>query len=379
MFGLGVIGLVPAYRLAHLPLQIYFHYYLFAYWVMVLVLGPFAALVMAAIAVRFKPQLSAPKIVVVALLCGILIIIKGPILGVVEGISAFAVAEVFLRDFKGASLNLLPPLAYMFLVEIFQGAYNHALAGIRNPQLFDQSLDRLDNRLFHFRASEISHWGVQHLPHWVYGVLDAAYNTWSLRLIGVLLMLSILKGERYALRFMRTVMVCIVLALISYSMVPAKGPYSICPNHAEQFDTTTKSYLIQELLTQRVKMLWAHGLEASQSLAGPDDYYISFPSLHVALPLVAIWFLRPWKRLAVIYSILYAALLLPAILLLEWHYLIDFVGGFVTAPIAIWVAEKASASSRHAPEGIRRAVIVKEVTSVCEGDPAPASIPNAVL
>ena len=89
-------------------------------------------------------------------------------------------------------------------------------------------------------------------------------------------------------------------------------------------------------------MLWAHNITSAVIAVNPEDYYISLPSLHVALPIIAIWFVRPWKRIALIMLGIYVLLLLPSVLLLEWHYLVDFFAGFATAFLAIWLAEKIS-------------------------------------
>ena len=59
--------------------------------------------------------------------------------------------------------------------------------------------------------------------------------------------------------------------------------------------------------------------------------------MHIAQPLVVLWFLRRWKRIA--YTLVaYDIVLVPAILLLEWHYLTDVIGGMIVAGIAIWLA-----------------------------------------
>jgi hypothetical protein len=67
------------------------------------------------------------------------------------------------------------------------------------------------------------------------------------------------------------------------------------------------------------------------------DYFIAFPCMHIAQPLIVMWFLRRWKRIT--YAlILYDVVLVPAILLLEWHYLVDVIGGILVAGAAIGLA-----------------------------------------
>jgi membrane-associated phospholipid phosphatase len=92
------------------------------------------------------------------------------------------------------------------------------------------------------------------------------------------------------------------------------------------------------MLTQRARMLWSHNPTPDASSVDVFDYFISFPSLHIALPLIAIWFLHGYKWIARVYLSIYVLLLIPAIVFLEWHYVIDIAGGFVIALLAIWVS-----------------------------------------
>jgi hypothetical protein len=86
-------------------------------------------------------------------------------------------------------------------------------------------------------------------------------------------------------------------------------------------------------------------LATNRSLSQVDtDYFVAFPCLHIAQPLIVAWFLRKWKRI-VVFLLAYDALLIPAILLLEWHYFVDIVGGVAVAALAI-------ALNRQAKTGI---------------------------
>jgi hypothetical protein len=81
-------------------------------------------------------------------------------------------------------------------------------------------------------------------------------------------------------------------------------------------------------------------LTTNRSLSQVDtDYFVAFPCLHIAQPLIVIWFLRRWKRI-VIFLIAYDLLLIPSILLLEWHYVVDLIGGVAVASMAIWLNER---------------------------------------
>jgi len=70
------------------------------------------------------------------------------------------------------------------------------------------------------------------------------------------------------------------------------------------------------------------------------DSYPAFPSLHLAQALVVLWFMRSYRRS---WNVLLALnfFLLLAVVLLEWHYLVDVVGGVLVALTALWLSGEA--------------------------------------
>jgi membrane-associated phospholipid phosphatase len=68
----------------------------------------------------------------------------------------------------------------------------------------------------------------------------------------------------------------------------------------------------------------------------PRAYYVAFPSMHVAQPLIAAWFLRRWRAVFAIIAG-YCALLVASIVILQWHYAVDIPGGLAVAALAIAV------------------------------------------
>ncbi len=56
--------------------------------------------------------------------------------------------------------------------------------------------------------------------------------------------------------------------------------------------------------------------------------------MHIAQPMVVIWFLRRWRRIALALAV-YDLLLIAAVLMLEQHYVIDIIAGFLVAGLAI--------------------------------------------
>jgi hypothetical protein len=48
--------------------------------------------------------------------------------------------------------------------------------------------------------------------------------------------------------------------------------------------------------------------------------------MHIAQPIIAAWSLRRWPRASAL-AFAYCALLVPCILILEWHYFVDILSG----------------------------------------------------
>jgi membrane-associated phospholipid phosphatase len=59
------------------------------------------------------------------------------------------------------------------------------------------------------------------------------------------------------------------------------------------------------------------------------------------------WFLRPWKRIVAALTAV-NVVLVAAILLLEWHYLVDVLGGVVVAMLAVLVVNREAFRRRPA-------------------------------
>ncbi len=265
----------------------------------------------------------------------------GPGLGLVTFVDELALTEFLTRRagrVQSSLLDILVPALYLLggLVAVF--AFNHAFVAIRYGGTYDAAFRRVDNAIFHTGAYRISQWSLNHLPQWVFELENFAYfSIWS-RLGACLVLCGLLGGRRHAMQLVRTLLLGYTIALLVFFAVPAKGPYSIRPVRVPAYAHSLGAFETQQVLTMRMKRLWAHNLTPDVRDVGIGDYYISFPSLHAALPLIAIWFLRRWRRICLVALSIYAAFLLPSLILLEWHYIIDVFGGFGVAFLSIWLS-----------------------------------------
>jgi hypothetical protein len=242
-------------------------------------------------------------------------------------------------------LDILVPATFLVVGLSLAFAFNHALAAIRDPQTFDPLLARIDTLIFHASATQIAHASLRYLPISFFHFLEVVYFSLYPRLIGVFLLCVLLRDRNYGMKYMRTLLMCFAIAVVTYVFLPAKGPYSTCTLHAFSYPQSLTTFWSQKGLVDRSHALWTHNLSAHVIPVMTEDYYISFPSLHVALPIIAIWFMRPFRRLQYVLAAAYLLLMLPAVMLLEWHYIIDFAGGFCAAALSIWLAERVSTSS----------------------------------
>ncbi len=355
--GIPLLFLTPLFKAARLPFRIDVFGMAGAYWAGTLSSGAFGAILLTLICcspkVTVRPWLARHnaqkgRIAITVILAAVLILLLGPREGSIITIISFGVTELLERrrdTFAAALADVVVPAFYLFIGMALVFSYNHALAGIRNPQTYDAFLDHLDATLFHANASRIAHWSLSHLPLGYFRVLESVYYGLFAQLSALIVLMALLRDRKYSIKYVRTILVCYAIALVVYSILPAKGPYSTCPFHLSSYPRSLITYWTQDGLATRAHMLWVHNLTPGVIDVVSQDYFISFPSLHVALPIIALWFIRPWKRIAYLLLAGYVFLMLPAILLLEWHYVVDFFGGFAAASLAIWLTEQISEAS----------------------------------
>jgi membrane-associated phospholipid phosphatase len=147
-----------------------------------------------------------------------------------------------------------------------------------------------------------------------------------------LILIAVYLGRKAALRFVGTILTAYYLALICYLLWPSLGPFYLCKTHFSEFPSSLGAYAIQRQLLTNLDILWYQGFKDQVSM----DYFIAFPCMHIAQPMIALWWLRQRKPILVVMSIV-NILLVISIVLLEWHYLVDILGGALVALCALWL------------------------------------------
>lgn len=346
----------PVFKLARLPYAFDFVALTTAYWIMP-VGAVFVAILLGILGLPFSVtvqpflnRLRAHKLLgffllfIAILLCWVL----GAGIGTVVFVDSLGIAELSQRyeeQFGSKVLDLLVPAAYLFLGLIAVFAFNHAIVGIRYGGMEDAALNNLDSQIFGVNVSSIAQWGYHHLPNWVFSLFDFIYfSIWS-RIGAALILVAVLGSRKDAVKFVRNILFCYTLALMVFAAVPAKGPYSISKAHLLRYSKNVTSYSTQHMLVNRMKELHAKTLTEDVQKVGVSDYFISFPSLHAALPLIMLWFLRRWRRIQLVIVPIYCLLLIPALVFLDWHYLVDIFGGWSVAIVSIVITEQIALSS----------------------------------
>ena len=160
---------------------------------------------------------------------------------------------------------------------------------------------------------------------------DDFYLTFYPAIGAVLIFLALRAGRKRAIEFVEALLVQYYLALVIFCFLPIQGPFYSAPLQSAGLERAVQAAMLEQA---------NHAFQHTKAIIG-FDYYIGFPSLHVGMVMVAWWFLREW-RIPKILSSLYLVLVVPCVLLVGWHYVVDVIGGVAVAAAAIALARFAS-------------------------------------
>lgn len=349
-----LLSVVPLYYWARLPIHIDFFHMATGYWGATSVSAAFFCIVYSLfvfpIDLTFKPffrriRAQKSRIVIILMLALLMHYALGPLLGAMVTIGALGVGELLERRgpaFKSVMIGILVPAAYLFCGLILVFVINHAQASFIYAPTNDLLFSNLDRLIFHANVADISIWSTNHLPAWFLRFLEFIYYGMFGRLAANIVFASLRGNQKYAVKYVRTILVCYAIALTVFALCPVKGPYSIGTLHLMSYPRSLPTFWSQEAFLTKAQALFARHLTPEVTLVTFNDYYVGFPSLHTALPIITLWFIRPWKRLARFELLVYLTLLLPSIILLGWHFLLDIAGGVATAFLSIWITESIS-------------------------------------
>jgi hypothetical protein len=230
--------------------------------------------------------------------------------------------------------QVILPAVYLFVGLVLVFTYNDVIVAARNPAAYDWFFLKADSYLLHGNSvSVIAHRVFSRFSPHLLASIDNLYYTMFEQVGAGILIVSMCQGMNRGLRLVGTLLTAYYLALLIFCLWPSMGPFFTCAGHFSHFPHWLKTYTNQQSIISKASVLSGVGRNRSQI---GTDYFIAFPSLHVADPIIVFWFLRKWRRIAYV-LIVHDILLVPCILLLEWHYVVDLIGGAIVAGIAIWL------------------------------------------
>ena len=341
---------VPAFKVARLPFQVDFLGLAEAYWGGTAVRAIFAAVILSLLASKprfiFAPMLQRYRrqklrLLICAVLCVWMVALFGGWFGSLLVVNALAIAELLDRTgtkFGAVVVDVLAPAAYLFIGVLLIYLLNHAIAGMKFAGSCDTAFERADQLIFRTSVSAVSAWIATRVSPSSWELMEMVYFSLFGQVGGAIIIAAIKWGRPYAMRYVGTLMTAYVIALICFFFWPSIGPFSIYPASTRVHLLSLPTYWTQEAIRAKASMLSFHKLTPAVITVNLADYYIGFPSMHIALPVIALWFLRRSRRMALL-LFGFDVLLLISIIALQWHYLVDLAAGLIVGALAIWLQQ----------------------------------------
>jgi hypothetical protein len=232
------------------------------------------------------------------------------------------------------------PTAYLFAGAIVVSAYNEAIAALRYNGAAEFVLKHWDSVLL--GGHSVSGFAHAFIAMWPGSIpwMEFIYFGTFAQTGGCIAFLALTEGRSRTLQYVGTILIAFYIALVFFYLWPATGPYASCTGH---YSVVPNGPVIYHL--QRYVLVALERFRSGLPLSGiRPDYYIALPSMHFAQTLIALWFLRKWKRLLNL-LIAFDVLLVPAILLLENHYLVDLIAAVPVAALAIAISGRDTRTS----------------------------------
>ena len=289
---------------------------------------------------RYREQKA--RIPIFALFAIWMIYSFGPLTGVVIVLDGLVLSEVLdrcrgsLHKIAELARKVFPPAIYLFFGLLAVFCYNDAIASLKWPGTCDGFFLRLDSMLLRAHSvSELSRFASIHFRPWQWKLTELIYYGMFGQIGAALIVIAVRDGRRRAASYVGTILTAYWLAIGLFYWWPSLGPFYLCSDHLSHFPRLLETFAIHQSALFKAKLLASPAYRPYNII--DTDYFIAFPCMHIAQPIVVLWFLRRWKRVTTCLAI-YDLILIPAILLLEWHYAVDVIAGLLVAVLAIAIS-----------------------------------------
>jgi membrane-associated phospholipid phosphatase len=161
-------------------------------------------------------------------------------------------------------------------------------------------------------------------------VLRLVYQTSLFQMLFVIVLLAFLNRPTDMHRFLLTAIIAMMVTLLIWWRWPSVGPpgYVNIPQ-----DLASQSSLMADHAVGLMLVGWAN---EGVSIITPDIVTgtVSFPSYHLIMALLVVWF--TWRTIFFAPILVLNTTMIPATILHGGHHLIDLAGGIMTFGLCLW-------------------------------------------
>ncbi len=222
----------------------------------------------------------------------------------------------FLAGFFNPFLNILRDwFPFLLLCACYYSLYGNLILRV-NPHLADETLSKMDAFILGDQPSFLLEPFVR---SWLTDFLYLIYFSHVFFFPSVALYFYVKKQREKFRRIMMGFLTIMLMGIVSYILVPAVGPATF---FADKYTLGING----EILSRTVNYIMSVKVE--------ND---CFPSLHVGVPLLLVFYMRDYCRKLFVPVLVYVFIMCFATIYLRYHYLVDVLAAFVYAPVAYYL------------------------------------------
>ena len=186
---------------------------------------------------------------------------------------------------------------YLFTGLVLVFAYNDVIAAVKDMSGYDWFFLKADSYLPHGGTiSDLVRKASLTLSPRAFAFAETTYYRMFDQVGAAIILISVWQGAKRGLQFVGTMLTAYYMALVIFYFWPSMGPFYTCPDHFVHFPHWLKTYDFQRTFIANAKLMSSQYKSLSKV---NTDYFIAFPSLHIALPIIVLWFMRRWRRIVI--------------------------------------------------------------------------------
>jgi hypothetical protein len=216
-----------------------------------------------------------------------------------------------------------------------------------NPRLYDEQFNTIDHFLFLKRyPTELA---LTWIPLSCIGFLSFGYTFYFLlKMFAFSSVYCAVSDKRVFHRMVFAFSLTLIIGMGIYFLFPAQGPIYYYPKQFERIQapmSETRTYRIQRNLWTVYEQVKQHTPNEFYELtkeSGIRNGVAAFPSLHIAISCVLLYFLYRYHRVTFWICFFPFWLMVIATIYFGWHYVVDNIAGFVLACLVLYFMNRLS-------------------------------------